>query len=263
VPWGTLLPAMLAGATCLLLRNNDHNDRGFLTNCKAGWFCMPAIFLIFIQIIITPQAGGPHHHVMFFPFSLLALAFFARAITQHLANDKRRVPTARVVAALTFAAGVVLAFANATNTYKYLRHFQTSSAYNPRWSAVIYTLAAFINREGMNVDKIICIDWGLMNQLEALSPTEILKKLKDDWPFFKDLGESSRPSTPHDLVPIFNERRSLALTFAESKGTFPATRRAFLAGVDSSLFETRLLKQVKSQNERLYEIYEVTRTPPK
>jgi 4-amino-4-deoxy-L-arabinose transferase-like glycosyltransferase len=259
-PWGTLLPAMLAGAACLLLQNNDV---GFRARRKAGCFCMTTMILVFIQIAITPQATAPWHYVMVFPFSVLALAFFTRAITQHLANDKRQFPTARVFTALTVAAVTALAFANAANTFNYLRHFKTSLAYTPRWSPSIYKLAAFISKEGMNVDKIICIDWGLMNQLEALSSTEIKKKLQDDWAFFKDLGESSRPSAPDDLVPMFIKGRSLAVTFAESKETFPAARRAFLARVDSSLFEIHLLKQINSHHERLYDIYEVTGTLPK
>jgi 4-amino-4-deoxy-L-arabinose transferase-like glycosyltransferase len=260
-PWGTLLPAMLAGAACLLLRNNNG---GFLANCKAGWFCMTAMFLVFIQIIITPQAGGPHHHVMVFPFSLLALVLFTRAITQHLANDKRQVSTARLFNVLTVAAFLLLAAANAANTFKYLRHFRTSTAYNPRWSPAIYTLAAFISEKGNNVDEIVCIDWGLKTQLEALSSTEIGNKLQDCWPFFKELGESGRPNAPDDLVPVFNKRLSLAITFAESKETFPVTRRTFLERVHTSLFETHLVKQINnSHNDRVYDIYEVTKLPPR
>jgi 4-amino-4-deoxy-L-arabinose transferase-like glycosyltransferase len=167
-PWGTLLPAMLTGVACLLLRSNDV---GFRANRKAGWFCMTAMILVFIQIVFTPQAGAPWHHVMVFPFFLLALAFFARAITQHFVNDKRQVPAARGFTALTVAAVLVLAFAYSANTFIYLKHFKTSAVYNPRWSPAIYNLATFISKKDTTVDKIVCIDWGLANQLEALEET--------------------------------------------------------------------------------------------
>jgi hypothetical protein len=62
---------------CLLSPTSNSEAR---ENRKNGFFCLVIGFLIFIQIAITPQAGGPHHYSMIFPLPLLAFAFLAKSL---------------------------------------------------------------------------------------------------------------------------------------------------------------------------------------
>ena len=253
-PWGTILPAMLAGVACLLPRNSAPN---FLANRKAGWFCITAMFLVSMQIAFTPQAGGPHHYVMLFPFPLLALAFCSRAIAEHLDN-RHYLSTARAFIVIIAGSALLLAFANATNTFIYLKHFKTSADYNPRWSPAIYKLAKFIGKKGDGVNKIVCVDWGIANQLEAISLTAIGQKIEDCWAFFNNLPESTNPNYSNDLAHVFSAGHNLAICFAQSRETFPATRSHFLARINSQLFHARLLTTINARDhEEIYEIYEI------
>src|SRR5207249_11537251 len=58
------------------------------------------------------------------------------------------------------------------------------------------------------------------------------------------------------------EGKSLALTFAASKETFPETRRNFLAALASHPeLKWRLVKEFWYAGEKIYEVYEVDRPP--
>jgi len=81
------------GLGCLFLPMSDPVAR---ENRRNGFFCLLVGFLIFIQITMTPQAGGPHHYSMIFPFPLLAFAFFAKSLYTQVASKYFR-PFAAVI----------------------------------------------------------------------------------------------------------------------------------------------------------------------
>jgi len=73
-------------------------------------------------------------------------------------------------------------------------------------------------------------------------------------------GEQKSGKAERGLNYIFPEGKSLVLTFAASKETFPDTRRNFLAAVASHPESTwRLVKEFWYAGEKIYEIYEVDR----
>ena len=62
------------------------------------------------------------------------------------------------------------------------------------------------------------------------------------------------------LNQIFPEGKSLGLTFAASKETFPETRRNFVAVLASHPeLKGRLVKEFWYAGEKIYEVYEVDR----
>jgi len=120
-------------------------------------------FLIFTQIAITPQAGGPHDYSMIFPFPLLAFAFLAKSLYSHATTKTLQ----RVAAAVLGSAAMCIFLVNGHNTAAYLSHFRTNVHYNPRWSPEIYSLSEYVNKHGFEANRIISADWGLHNQLHA------------------------------------------------------------------------------------------------
>jgi len=227
-------------------------------NRKNGFFCLLIGLLIFLQIIITPQAGGPHHYSMIFPLPLLGFAFLARSLYTQLAWKNLR----RLAALLLGVAAVFVFAVNVHNTTVYLSHFRTNSHYNPRWSPEIYSLSDYISEHGFEAKSVICVDWGLHNQLHALAPKKLRRRMHDYWPAFKELENRNREKQTATLHYFFPVGKSFVVTFAASKETFPETRRNFLASVASDpALKSRLVKEFWFGGEKIYELYEVVRWP--
>jgi hypothetical protein len=164
-----------------------------------------------------------------------------------------------VNAAQLVSAAVCVFVVNLHNVGGYLARFRTSSHYNPRWSPEIYSLSQYINQHGLEAQSVISVDWGLHNQLHALAPKKLRRRMHDYWPF-KELGKENQERQSAKLNFIFPEGKSLALTFAASKETFPETRQNFLAALASHPeLKCRLIKEFWYAGEKVYELYEVDR----
>src|SRR2546429_1740526 len=95
----------------------------------------------------------------------------------------------RRLAVLLFGSAALCLFViNVHNTAVYLFHFRTNPRYSPRWSPEIYSLSHYINEHGFEAKRVTCVDWGLHNQLHALAPTELRRRMHDFWPVFRGLG---------------------------------------------------------------------------
>jgi hypothetical protein len=239
--------------TCLALPMSTAQAR---ENRKNGIFCLILAFLIFVQIVITPHAGGAHHYAMIFPLPLLAFAFLAKSLYSQF-----RRKNARCLAGILLAVTAVLVFlANAHNTAVFVSHFQANSHYNPRWSPAIYSLSDYIDQHGLEAKTIICVDWGLYTQLRALAPKNVQGRMYDDWVQFKELEKKTQPEQSATLRFIFPEDKTFALTFAAPKESSPETRQNFLASVAlHPELKSRLTKEFWFGGEKIYELYEVVR----
>jgi len=250
--WLIAVDGFLALA-CLFFPMLDAEAR---KNRKNGFFFLLIGFLIFLQIVITPQAGGPHHYSMIFPLPLLGFAFLGRSLYTQLAWKNLQ----RLAAVLLGSAAVLVFAVNVHNTAVYLSHFRTNSHYSPHWSPEIYSLSHYINEHGFEAKSVICVDWGLHNQLHALAPKKLRRQMHDYWPTFKNLGNQNREKQNATLNYLFPEGKSLVLTFSASKETFLETRRNFLASVTSDpVLKSRLVKEFWFGGEKIYELYEVVR----
>src|SRR5262249_43755331 len=145
---------------------------------KDGVFFSLIGFLIFLQIVITPQAGGPHHYAMVFPLPLLAFVFFAQPLYRRISSTNLRL----LASLLCVFAAACMFGVNGPNTLLYLARLRTDSQYNPRWSPAIYSLSDYVNTHGFEAQRVISIDWGLHNQLHTLAPEKLQRRMKDCWP---------------------------------------------------------------------------------
>ena len=254
--WLIVVDGFLA-LVCLFLPMSNALAR---ENRKNGLFCFLIGFLIFVQIVITPQAGGPHHYSMIFPWPLLTFAFLARSLYDHFRTKK----LSQVVALLLVAAATCIFLVNIHNTMRYLSHFRSNPHYTAQWSPEIYSLSHYVNEHGFQAKSIICVDWGLHTQLHALAPKELRPRIHDDWGTFQTLSQKDKESQTAALNQIFSEDKSLAVTFAPSKESFPDTRRNFLAALATRPeFKSRLVKEFWFGGEKIYEMYEIDRAPPR
>jgi hypothetical membrane protein len=250
--WLIIIDGCLALA-CSLSPMSDSEAR---ENRKNGFFCLVISFLIFVQIAITPQGGGPHHYLMIFPLPLLAFAFFAKSLYSGVATKNFQ----RLAAVVLGSAAICIFVVNSHNSVAYLSHFRTNLHYNPRWSPEIYSLSEYINKHAFEVNRIISVDWGLHNQLHALAPETLRRRMEDLWPIFKELGHKTEQERHTKLCSIFPEGKNFVLTFAVSKESFPETRQNFLASLAGlPELKSRLAKEFWFRGEKIYELYEVTR----
>jgi hypothetical protein len=225
-------------------------------NRRHGLFLLLISFLVFVQILVTPQAGGPHHYSMIFPLPLLAFVFLAQPLYRQVATKTRR----RFAALLLVSAAVCVFTVNLYNLGEYLARLRTNSHYNARWSPEIYSLSQYINEHGLEAQRVISVDWGLHNQLHALAPRKLQRRMRDSWPSFQQMENKNQEKQVAALNSIFPEGKTLALTFAATKETFPETRRNFLAALATHPeLKSRLVKEFWYAGERIYEIYEIDR----
>jgi hypothetical protein len=253
VPFWLIVTDSCLAFACLLSRTSNSEAR---ENRKNGFFCLLIGFLIFIQIAITPQAGGPHHYSMIFPLPLLAFAFLAKSLYSQITSQNLQ----RVAAAVFGSAAMCILIVNCNNTAAYLSHFRSNEHYNPRWSPEIYSLSDDINKYGFEANRIISVDWGVHNQLHALAPKKLRRRMRDLWPIFRQLGQKTQQEQSKAIDNIFPKGSSFVLTFAASNETFPETRQNFLASLAAHPeLQSRLAKEFWFADEKIYELYEVVR----
>jgi hypothetical protein len=252
--WTIVTDCFLALVVLFFLTQNSE----LRENRKNGYFFLLIGFLIFLQIVITPEAGGPHHYSMIFPLPLLVFVFFAQPLHRQLVTKNSRV----FATVLLVSAATVVFAVNLLNTIGYLSRFEASASYDPRWCPEIYSLSQYINEHGLEAQGIICVDWGLHNQLHALAPKKLQRRMHDSWPTFQTIAQKDHSTQSTLLTDIFPKGKTLALTFAASKETFPETRRNFLAVLASHpQLKSRLVTSFWSGNERIYDVYEIERSP--
>ena len=240
---------------CLFLPMSNAPAR---ENRKNGLFCLLVGFLIFVQIVITPQAGGPHHYLMIFPWPFLAFVFLARSLYDHFRAKK----LFQVVALPLVAAATCIFFVNIHNTMSYLSHFRSNPHYSSAWSPAIYSLSRYVNEHGFQAKSIVCVDWGLRLQLHALAPKKLRRRMRDPWSTFLVFPHKDKEEQTAALNRIFPEGTSLAVTFAASKEAFPETRRNFLDAITAHPeLKSQLVKEFWFGGEKIYELYEVVRLP--
>jgi hypothetical protein len=120
-----------------------------------------------------------------------------------------------------------------------------------------------VNEHGFKAKSIICVDWGLHTQLHALAPTKLRRQMHDDWSTFQTLSQKDKESETAALNYVFPEGKSLAVTFGPLKETLPEARRNFLAVLATRPeLKSRLVKEFWFGDEKIYEVYEIDRTPP-
>jgi hypothetical protein len=185
-------------------------------------WCLLMFGIIFLEIALTPQSGGAHHTIMLFPFDLLACFSAAFLLANAISVKKRGL--------IILFEGCVLTLWVACNLRSLEIHFQKFgdiNSFRGRFSPRIELLASYLNGKAEQVQAIYCVDWGIGMQLAAICQPEIRRKIRDDWPIFKNWSPQN-PGAKATVDRLFSpQRKALYLRFTEEDSVFPETRRNF------------------------------------
>jgi hypothetical protein len=193
-------------------------------DARALKFCLWSLFMfgiIFLEIVLTPQAGGPHHMIMLFPFDLLA-AFSAAFL---LANS-----FSRIYRPVVFLEGCVLIIWVASNLKSFEMHFskfRDASSFRGRWSPRVETLVNYLDEKAKDVDSIYITDWGIGFQLTALCRPDVRRKVKDSWGAFVGWSADT-PDAAVETARLFPPgTKSLYVSFVPEEAVFPQALQNF------------------------------------
>ncbi len=239
--------AVAAWRTRRAPRNQDFADR-------AGWLYVIVFGLTFVQIVVTNKADGPHHMMLLFPFQdLLAFVAIGRSTRDCRAVGWRYTQRARRLSRRVALTGVVavLCTTEAGADLQYARAFE-ADRFEPAWSPAIYDLAAYVDRQ--DVDVVASVDWGLNNQLLALARPEARARYVDFW------GEVERPGGLSKLEALYMQTvqggRALLVAHPAAVEIRPGTHRLlldFLHSIAANTTPQAVLADAEGQP--LYEVY--------
>ena len=208
--------------------------------------CYAFIFaLILVQIVLTQKAGGPHHIMMLYPFhhflALAAAVTIGEGMNGH-AQEKRSALAAAIYKVLgqsikewsgdhgrklgLGAIFLILGLLVASEIKVGMNYAQAinKETLNPRWSPVIYELADYVNRR--EVDEVVFVDWGIHNQVFALSDKKTRKKCFDLWLKFKGLDDPSSGTAIYNR--FFRGKKVLVIAHNPEVEVMPHSWQHFL-----------------------------------
>ena len=193
-------------------------------DARARRFCLWCLLMfgiIFLENMFTPQAGGPHHVIMLFPFDLLA-AFSAAFLLANIFPRMRR-----SIALLEGCVLIIWVVSNLRSFEVHFTKFRDMSSFRGRWSPHVESLAAYLDENAKNVDSIYTIDWGIGFQLTALCGSDVGRKVKDSWGAFVGWSVDS-PDAASGIARVFgSKKKALYVSFVPEESVFPQALKNF------------------------------------
>jgi 4-amino-4-deoxy-L-arabinose transferase-like glycosyltransferase len=159
-------------------------------------FYLLSFVLIFVQILVTNAADSPNHILMLYPFHYVLLIGVADRLSDSwtgttspiLRGDglkSRRLSMWRVAALGALVSVVALLVASQITAGVRYQQAIDKQSFNHMWTPAIYKLAAWLYRR--DVDAVVSVEWGIDNQLFALSRPHDRGKYVDLWQEFTRL----------------------------------------------------------------------------
>ena len=223
---GWAVPSIAAVLLFLTLivygRRTDTNKGGDGWRLRFCLWCLLMFGIIFIEMVLTPQAGGPHHVIMLFPFDLLAGFVAAFLFAQSFSKKPQR-----IIFLLEGCVLVGLLASNLRSLEVHFSKFEDVSSFRGRWSPHVELLARYLDKTDEKVDSIFIIDWGIGFELTALCRPDIARKVRDVWPTF--LGWSAdKPDASAQMTQVFPPgRETLYVSFVPEESVFPRALQNF------------------------------------
>lgn len=213
-------------------------------------FFLTIFFLIFLQIALTKQAGGPHHIMMLWPLHILIMSLMLSSIIQTIHCPQW---ISRTIFIIPTAILVVSQLLTVTSYEKAFR----SNTFSYKWSPKIYQLADYINKNSIDSDYVISVDWGTHNQLFALAPSNTLRgKYIDYWPWFTDLHTRSTGAINWFDKTFFQHKKDLIILYSAPYQIVPNVRDNFFWFAKKYLQDYKLVKVINDEKDKpLYEVY--------
>jgi dolichyl-phosphate-mannose-protein mannosyltransferase len=230
---------------------NKHADRWRLRFCL---WCLIMFGITFIEMVLTPQAGGPHHVIMLFPFDVLA-GFVGAFLFAHSFYKKPQ----WIVLVVQGCVLLALVVSNLKSLQIHFSKFKDMSSFRGRWSPHVELLARYLDKTAGKVDSIFVIDWGIGFELTALCRPEIGRKVHDAWPTF--LGWSAdKPDASEQIRGVLPPgRETLYVSFVPEESVFPQALQNF---EQMRVMSGNAIKALSDTSPAIEETYQVFKKPP-
>jgi len=245
-----LLPLAVA-VSCLVYLARVVSERKLqaLTKEFGGVLFFSILWLtILFQIFITPEAGGPHHFMVLWPFHYFVVALsFITVLNAVPLSAKRFLRPALLMATTAWTLN------NGIATYQILSDLK-SHELKVIWSDRIYNLAQFITAHHSEFARIICADWGIHTQLYALSDPETRRMCFDYWRPCKNATTGSPAAL--QLTEILRNGKTLTVMHGKTATVFPNARSHFFDLTKSEKLTCEHVSNiVDKEGTTVYELY--------
>lgn len=181
-------------------------------------FVLAFMTVIFAQILLTPRAVGPHHAMAVWPMPHVLAGVSACALLRERA---RRWPAKVLVA----TAAAVLVLVGAFNCESQIHSMSMRRHYRPVFAPQVYALGRFLQNRASAYDRIVCVEWGVAQQLKTLLPAAMVMKVVDLWAPLASL-KGDDPSALATFYRAHLSARRTALVFAAAgQGVAPSCRQ--------------------------------------
>ncbi|GFE60318.1 glycosyltransferase family 39 protein [Geobacter sp. AOG2] len=216
---------------------------------KAMWFFALVFAIIFAEIVITKQGGGPHHVMMLYPLHYLVLFAGVRPLRRLL--PARYLALGGMGCLLAYLAGVgaqLYADTEYSAAFREKRHFTAA------WDPAIYRLSDLLEQAGP--DLVVCADWGVQTQLFSLAPPAGRGKYVEGSGILKRVDPDDPSGAEFLYQRMFKGVNTCVVLLGKDAGMDRAGGRNF-----EKLYRNRLPsaafheKVVSADGKELYEVY--------
>ncbi|NER79345.1 MAG: hypothetical protein F6K42_07115 [Leptolyngbya sp. SIO1D8] len=215
-------------------------------------FLLILFSLIFLQILFTKQAGGPHHIMMLFPLAHFINIASVPIILKSFSRQKSLLTTNLIILVLAFGC---LLYSQLAVVQEYSQTFRKGDQFSNLWSPTIYQLSDYLNLQTASTDQVVSIDWGVHNQLFSLAAPGKHDMFIDLWPTFKEFDTM----TDSDVEDLFNStfkgKRTLAIAHSPQAEIMTGSRDNFLQFANRFFPDATLQNQFFEQDNVLFEVY--------
>ncbi len=184
---------------------------------------MATAVIIYLEMGITKEAGGPHHVIMLYPFAMLFIALFGYcAVT---AFQGKRLPRLFAGTACALALAVMTGF-NLQGDIWYTGYVSDeNNSYSSNWDPKIYELSEYIRALG--AQNVYSVDWGTHNQLYAFDPQRDEKTYFDLIWFFEPYDQKTPVEKDYMYNEYFEGKEVVCVLKGDGKYNFPLALEGF------------------------------------
>jgi hypothetical protein len=248
--WLLPVATVVTSLVFVIVRLTGKNNRQIESEYSGAVFFAILCAAILLQICITPEATGPHHIMVLWPFPYFIVLLAAAMLV-------RLVPTASKRSLISiFVLGAFFWFANnCYATCTLLSDLKTKCS-QILWSDRIYDLADYVNLHGNEYTNILFTDWGIHSPVSALVHRTIRPKCQDDWRLFKNMRPEDHDS--ESFAASVKQGQTLVVMHSDAGTLFPKTRKHFFEWIAKQKLPCQPLTTFQDKSGQVvYELYDI------
>jgi hypothetical protein len=218
-----------------------------------GAFLLLLIAVTFVQMCLTPQAGGPHHAISVWPWHHFLIVLACGAVVAAGVSSPR---WRRAVPVIVVA---ILVVGQIRSTWSMVLSQRSEHGFRVTWDPAIYRLSATLEGQFQTAPRIVSTDWGLHTPIHALAPESQRRRYVEAWNVFAAIDRRP-PEVRRQWADRLVQPGVLTLMHTEDATTFDVTRQNVFALARAWGLASVLVSVVANAAGRpLYEIHRFER----